>query len=146
MKAYIVANTADAIQFYVAKCFIGLGDIHTLPERGAQDRVLDAVFTTTFYTHTLVAGSDIEFARWVPKRNLVILRADAWAVTAPDANVTLRLSDGVDDYDIVITGTTQSGSNTNQQAYGIDGLHVYVMTNSASTGGLCILTIQYRFA
>lgn len=140
-----ISNTASTITWHIALVTVCLGDIHTKPERSSGDVLYDAVLTQQLYVNDLKAsGADKQYGQWVLERGIKILRADAYANTAPDANVTLRITDDATNYDVTVNNGANTGNNTADQEYAAGTLKLKVLTNTASTGGACILTVQYR--
>lgn len=135
-----------ASTFYIAMISVSFGDVPQYPERSPKDNVFDLAVPITAYIHTLVAASDIVVATWTPQNDIKILRVDAYATRAVDANCTIRLTDGADNVDTVILSGQCSGSNTaGTQEYDAGlPLQIQVPANAVSSGGLCTVVIQYR--
>jgi hypothetical protein len=141
-----IANTASTITWKIALVTLCMGDIHTYPERSSLDVLFDGVHQADFYINTLRASSDKIWAKWTPKRSIKLIRIDAYASTAPDANATIRLTNGVNNVDVTINSGQNLGSNTTtvQEFNGGTELTLKVPANSVGTGGECNYVLQYR--
>jgi len=142
-----ISNTASTITWHIALVTIALGDVHTRPERSSQDVLFDAIHTTDFYIPSLLtSGADVTYVQWTPQRTIQLVRIDVYTNTKPDVDVTVRITDGSNNVDVVISSSTGKGSNssTTQQFNKGTELTLKVIDNAATAGTLVNYILQYR--
>lgn len=139
-----VANTASSINFRIALATVAFGDIHSKPERSDKDVLYDAVHTMTFFCADPL--TDGQFAGFTLEKDIKILRADAYVRTDPATDsITVRISDGATNYDIIIAIAANSGSNTNDQEYAASSaMTVSMIAGFAIDAADLTLVVQYR--
>lgn len=142
-----ISNTGAAQTWHIALVNIALGDIHTEPERGAEDILYDACDVMNFFVSSLVYAANQTIIKFTPQHAIKILRMDAYAITAVGgANAIVRLTDGSNDSDVQINVAANQGTSSPDQEYaaGVE-LELLVVGNAAvNAGGEINIALSYR--
>ena len=132
-------------EFHLALVSVCFGDVHMRPERSPMDVLYDAIYEHTIYLDTLQCVGDTVFADWDLLENIKVERIDAYARTAPNADVTIRLTNGSSNMDTTILNGQNKGEHGISGNYTrADTLQVKVLANSDSSGANCNVVITYR--
>lgn len=141
-----LADTASSITWMIAKISVYLGDIKVIPERNPQDSVVDAVMTKTFFAQTTLYAANQIIAKWTLERACKIVNAKAYLIGAVgSANLVVRLTDGITNYDTTVSLGNNEGEQTADQEYPTaSNMEVIIVGDAARDGGTD-LTIVYQY-
>jgi len=146
-ESRFVSNTGAAQTFYLAMITIANGDIHTLPEGSPNDKIYDIVLQDTFFVDDITGAGDVVFAQFDLLRSIKILQVDIKCLATVNGDVIIRITDGATDHDTTISNGNSTAQNTTDQEYSKGAtMQLKKMSNSATIGDGCNITIQYRTA
>jgi hypothetical protein len=140
-----ISDDSGSATWRLAKVNVAQGDVHSCPERAPRDYLLDDVKYASFYTPNIRTGG-FNIAQFTPRTPFELIGIEAFARTAPNADVTIRISDGGHNEDLVFTSGETHDYVAAEYYYGFgSALTISAETNSDSASTDVQIILHYRY-